>query len=222
MRRLINGIVDFRKKSLAEYREKFSKLAQGQSPDALFIACCDSRVVPNVFASSDPGELFVLRNIGNLVPPFHDAPHEHPTDTSVSATIEFAVKRLNVSDIIVCGHSECGAMQFFTTPHQDANLVCVDKWLNLAAPSYERFQQSRPHGTMAKFSPHNQLSLINVLQQVDHLKTYPWVRERLETNQLRLHGWWFELASADVYHYRADKDDFVVIDHTHEDAKQLI
>lgn len=218
MQRLIKGIIDFREKSLTEYREKFSRLARGQMPDALFIACCDSRVVPNVFASSDPGELFVLRNIGNLVPPFHDKPSEHPTDTSVASTIEFAVKKLNVSDIIVCGHSECAAMQYFVTPHAQDNLVAVDNWLNLASPSYERFQQCRPHGTMAHVSPHNQLSLINVLQQLDHIKTYPWVKERLENNTIKLHGWWFDLATADVYEYSQNKDDFIVIDHTYDET----
>ena len=106
MRKLLQGIIDFRKKFRKENKDLFAKLALGQKPDALFIACSDSRVVPNLFASTNPGDLFVLRNIGNLIPPATCPIH----DNSVSAALEFSLYSLNVSDIIVCGHSECGAM----------------------------------------------------------------------------------------------------------------
>src|SRR5277367_1764657 len=101
MKKLIQGIVEFRKNLTEESRNLFAKLALGQKPDTLFIACSDSRVVPNLFASTNPGDLFVLRNIGNLVPPYCASPE----DTSASAVVEFAIFSLNVSDIIICGHS---------------------------------------------------------------------------------------------------------------------
>src|SRR5271165_3350755 len=104
MKKLINGIVEFRRNVQKGYRQAFGKLADGQAPDTLFIACSDSRVVPNTFASADPGDLFVIRNVGNLVP------HAKTPDNSEAAAMEFAVEKLGVSDIIVCGHSECGAM----------------------------------------------------------------------------------------------------------------
>ena len=107
MKKLIHGIVDFRKNLTEENRLLFTKLALGQKPDALFIACSDSRVVPNLFASTNPGDVFVVRNIGNLIPPASASLH----DTSATAALEFSIFSLNVSDIIVCGHSECGAMQ---------------------------------------------------------------------------------------------------------------
>src|SRR3990167_1720913 len=107
MRKLIEGIVDFRKNITEENREAFGKLALGQKPDALFIACSDSRVVPNLFASTNPGDLFVLRNIGNLIPP----PSDQDQDNSAQAAIEFSVFTLNISNIIICGHSECGAIK---------------------------------------------------------------------------------------------------------------
>src|SRR5690242_9117423 len=107
MKKLIQGIVDFRNNLTEERRELFSKLALGQKPDSLFIACSDSRVVPNLFASTNPGDLFVLRNIGNLIPPATSSPQ----DNSAQAVIEFSILSLNVSDIIICGHSECGAIQ---------------------------------------------------------------------------------------------------------------
>lgn len=209
MKKLIKGIIDFRQKSMADYRNRFAKLALRQSPDALFVACCDSRVVPNTFASSDPGDLFVLRNIGNLIPPY---PNNYVEGTSVSAAIEFSLSSLQVSDIIVCGHSECGAMQALLKKTGDIEKQPYLKtWLEYAASSYKRFQDTI-HNKDNKITPVNVLSQINVLQQLDHLKTYPLVVERLQNNKLRIHGWWFDLATADVYYYNLAHDKFILID----------
>jgi carbonic anhydrase len=213
MKKLIEGIVDFRKNFLEDYRNKFSKLALSQSPDALFVACCDSRVVPNVFASSDPGDLFVLRNIGNLIPPCCGKSSANcQTDASVSATIEFSLLSLNVRDIIVCGHSECGAMQ--TLMENNSKDICLlpnlNAWLEYAVPSYERFKNMSLKNHV--LTPCNLLSRINVLQQLDNLKTYPLVKERLKSNELKIHGWWFDLTTADVYHYDQKSEEFILID----------
>lgn len=213
MKKLINGIVDFRKKSLAEYCSKYSKLALQQSPDTLFIACCDSRVVPNTFASSDPGDLFVLRNIGNLVPPYHYASQEScQLDLSVAATIEFSLLSLNIKDIIVCGHSDCGAMQTLieNNAQRNSSLPFLDKWIEYATSSYERFKKISEKNS--PLTPCNLLSRINVLQQLDNLKTYPLISERLTNNKIRIHGWWFDLATAGVYNYEEQSDEFVLID----------
>lgn len=211
MKKLIKGIVDFRKNFLKEYRNNFSKLALRQSPDALFVACCDSRVVPNTFASSDPGDLFVLRNIGNLIPPCC-CKSQGNQDVSVAATIEFSLLSLDVQDIVICGHSECGAMQTLIENASKAacSLPSLNIWLEHAASSYERFKSKAPQNT--DLTPCNLLSRINVLQQLDNLKTYPLVVERLENKKLRIHGWWFDLATADVYHYDPKAETFVVID----------
>lgn len=215
MKKLVKGIVEFREKSLQEYREKFSKLVYGQSPDVLFIACCDSRVVPNTFASTDPGDLFVVRNIGNLVPPYHEITCNEPTDISVSAAIEFSLNNLQVADIVICGHSECGAMMSFThQPVPRSEQSCLHAWLQYAAPSYERYKQTHAN-KQTPLAPHNGLSQINVLQQLDHLKTYPVVKNRLDQGKLRLHGWWFDLATADVYQHEQDSDAFELIDKEH-------
>src|SRR3954447_12066587 len=109
MRKLIKGIVEFRRDARPEYREKFAKLALGQRPDTLFVACSDSRVVPNTFASTDPGDLFVLRNVGNIIPPENDA--AVPAAAGAAAAVQFAVRNLGVTDAVVCGHSDCGAMK---------------------------------------------------------------------------------------------------------------
>ena len=108
MKKLVNGIVEFRQNFLRTYRENFARPAIGQSPDTLFIACSDSRVVPNLFASTNPGDLFVIRNVGNLIPPQSFGVNE--TAPSESVAIEYSLTHLPISDIIVCGHSECGAM----------------------------------------------------------------------------------------------------------------
>jgi carbonic anhydrase len=177
MKKLIQGIVDFRKNLTKESRALFAKLALGQKPDTLFIACSDSRVVPNLFASTDPGDLFVLRNIGNLIPPFSCSCQ----DDSAAAVIEFSISSLKVSDIVVCGHSECAAM------------LALSKGIDtLACPHLESWLK---YGKEA-------------------------LKERLEKKQLRVHGWWFDIAQADVYCYEQNINQFVLIDE--KEAQQIL
>lgn len=214
MKKLVQGIVNFRKGLTAEKRALFAKLALGQKPDALFIACSDSRVVPNLFASTDPGDLFVLRNVGNLVPPFCS----EPKDTSVQAALEFAIFSLNVSDIVVCGHSECSAMQAIL---QDIDKLCcshLDSWLQYGKESLDNVKKKLIIDNL--LSKHNQISQYNVLQQIQHIKTYPFVQDRIKKKQLRVHGWWFDIAQADVYCYEQSLKQFVLIDE--QEAKLII
>jgi len=209
MRKLIQGIVEFRRNTQPEYRQKFARLALGQSPDTLFIACSDSRVVPNTFASADPGDLFVIRNVGNLVAPAGTDGISHD-DASEAAAIEFALAKLNVTDIIVCGHSECGAMQALVQGRESVEPVHLRSWLRHGEPALHQLVQDKaPDLSLA---PHNQLSQLNVLAQIEHLETYPLVRERLTAATLRLHGWWFELKNADVYAFEDSLRRFVLLD----------
>ena len=221
MKKLIKGIVDFREKSIEEYRRKFAKLSLEQKPDALMIACCDSRVVPNVFASSDPGDLFVLRNLGNLIVPYQAS---YTKDISSASVVEFSLTNLEVSDIIVCGHSECGAMYKLLeqgeTKYNHALQPMLNEWLKNAFPSYQRFVDDGFIGAEVGLAPHNRLSRINVLQQMDNLKTYPLVQERLKNNTLGIHGWWFDLATADVYYYNHTRSKFIVINE--DEAKNML
>lgn len=205
MEKLIKGIVEFRKNLTDDSRKLFAKLALGQKPDTLFIACSDSRVVPNLFASTNPGDLFVLRNIGNLVPP-----SSATEDTSAAAVIEFAVFSLNVTDIVVCGHSECGAMQALSKGIDTLCCPHLESWLKYGKESLEKVRNGLNFNP--DLSEHNQISQVNVLQQMEHIKSYPFVRERLETGELRVHGWWFDIAQADVYCYEHDLGQFVLID----------
>ncbi len=208
MKKLIRGIVEFRQKLRPEYAATFARLALGQSPDTLFIACSDSRVVPNLFASTDPGDLFVIRNMGNLIAPC--GPDGVPLgDISEAAAIEFAALYLGISSIVVCGHSECGAMKEIVSgdPHADAPMLRT--WLLNGLPALSRME--REERLDAALAPHNRLSQANVLQQLDHLKSYPSVRGRMAAGKLTLHGWWFDIGRAEVYAYEEGQG-FVLID----------
>jgi carbonic anhydrase len=210
MEKLIRGIVEFRKKITQEERDLFAKLASGQRPDALFIACSDSRVVPNTFASTNPGDLFVIRNMGNLVPPAANT-----KELSTQAAIEFSIYNLKVSNIIVCGHSECGAMQALIEGN-NCKMSHLAPWLEIGEPSIERLKTFK--GIDRSLSKHNQLSQANVLQQMDHILSYRFVQEKIASGKLRIHGWWFNIATTDVYSYEADPKKFVLIDEIEADV----
>lgn len=206
MHKLVKGIVDFRRNVLPGYREKFASLALGQSPDTLFVACSDSRVVPNLFASTDPGDLFVVRNVGNLIAPCGTGGLS-VADESEGAAIEFAVLNLGVSDIIVCGHSECGAMQAILQGRANVAAPHLKAWLRHGEPSLARLAPLADGPEAA-----NLLSMANVLQQIAHLRTYTIVKERLAQGALKLHGWWFELSTANVYAFEDAEQRFILID----------
>lgn len=211
MKKLIQGIIEFRQRSLPDYKETFAKLALGQSPDALFVACSDSRVAPNVFASTNPGDLFVVRNVGNLVPSC-DAHGVSTADESEAAAVEFAVERLNVKNIIVCGHSECGAIQAVLAGREKVTSPNLRAWLRHAeecvSPKADKLLSAGPK------EHHNRISQLNVLHQIMHLKTYPSVQAKVKEGKLGLHAWWFELATASVYAYDERTKRFIIIDET--------
>ena len=194
MEKLIRGIVEFHETKREGYAETFAQLALGQQPDALFIACSDSRVAVNVFASSDPGDLFVLRNVGNLVPPFG-----HPGGAGTAAAVDFAVDKLAVRNIIVCGHSDCGAMHAHCGGHNRLPQGALREWLDMAATG-------DPKGLDV-----NEASRQNVAAQLKHLETYPSVAHAIGKGRLRLHGLWFDIRHVDVLYLEADGS-WIVID----------
>lgn len=209
MKKFIRGIVDFRKNVRPSFKATFAKLALGQRPDTLFIACSDSRVVPNLFASTDPGDLFVVRNVGNLIPPC-DKNGISTGDVSEAAAIEFALLNLPVSEVIVCGHSECGAMTAIVKGQEVKDAPNLNSWLRHGKSSLEKFKAGSPIGS--QLEAHNQLSQLNVLEQIEHLRTYPVVAERENNGTIRLHGWWFDIKEADVYEYDKEEGRFNLID----------
>ena len=209
MRKLIMGIVDFRDRLLMQYAERFRKLAVTQTPDALFITCSDSRVVPDLLASTDPGELFTLRNVGNLIPPA-TADGISTGDISEASAIEYAILALNVQNIIVCGHSSCGAMKAVLTGDTKIAAPNLEKWLHHASTAAFRLEHEGPLD--ARLEPHDQLSQLNVLVQLEHLMSYPIVRRGVTAGTLTLSAFWFDVGKGDMYAYERESRSFDVID----------
>jgi carbonic anhydrase len=217
MKKLINGITDFRRNILPGYRETFAKLALGQSPDALFIACSDSRVAVNLFASTDPGDLFVVRNVGNMIPPCSRNGYSIG-DESEAAAIEFSLLTLKVASIIICGHSECGAMQGILDNRLTISSPNLRSWLQYGEPALKKLTNG--FEINKGILPHNQLSQINVLEQKLHLESYPIVQELIKENKLKIYCWWFDIAKADVYSFNETAGKFKILDD--EEAEQLL
>jgi carbonic anhydrase len=209
VRKLIAGIVDFRERMLPQYAQRFQELALTQTPDALFITCSDSRVVPDLLASTNPGDLFTIRNVGNLIPPA-TADGISTGDLSEASALEYSILVLKVENIVVCGHSECGAMKVVTAGDEQLETPNLKKWLHHAYAAAFRLEHEGALDSNLK--PHDQLSQVNVLVQLEHLMSYPIVREKVATGTLRLSGWWFEVASGSMYVYDRAYRSFKIID----------
>ncbi|GAA4560259.1 MULTISPECIES: carbonic anhydrase [Streptomyces] len=184
--------VDF---NSGEYR----KLAEGQYPEALFITCSDSRVIPAMITGARPGEIFELRNAGNIVPPYG-----RPGACGEAATIEYALEVLGVQDIVVCGHSHCGAMGALKSGDDLSALPGVDAWLRIARPELASVLETAPDDPSLP-----EVSQGNVVNQLAALRSYPVVRQRLDSGRLRLHGWYYEVDTGFVYEL-GDEGDFRV------------
>jgi carbonic anhydrase len=210
VKKLLNGIVDFRKNVRPTVKDTFAELALGQRPDTLFIACSDSRVVPNLFASTEPGDLFVIRNVGNLIPPYAE---DHSSHGSEAAAIQFGLSSLPITEVIVCGHSECGAIGALASGQTRPDAPAFKCWLRHGQGSLKQLEEGATLGD--HLERHNRLSQLNVLEQLEHLKTYPVVRERMASGQLRLHGWYFDIREANVYEYEPSEGRFHLIDETY-------
>jgi carbonic anhydrase len=217
MRKLIRGIVDFRERLLPEYAERFRELAQGQTPDLLLITCSDSRIVPELLASTDPGDLFVMRNVGNLVPP---ATVEGASigDLSEASAIEYSILALQVRHIVVCGHSECGAMKAALARKPTLEMPNFARWLHHATSAVFRLDQEGPLDS--RLNRHDQLSQLNVLVQLEHLASYPIVRQRIADGTLHLSGWWFDIGKGEVSAYDRESRTFEIIDR--QSAERLL
>jgi carbonic anhydrase len=205
MQQLIEGVHRFRHEEFGSYRSLFQRLSrEGQNPHTLFITCSDSRVLAELITQSKPGDLFVVKNIGNIVPPSSVT----GTTNSTAAAIEFAVETLRVSDIVVCGHSQCGAMSALMgemplsdrTPH-------LRDWLTLAAPVRDIVRTQYTHITDPE-QRKNVAGEENVLFALENLHSYYCVQDRLMDGSLRLHGWFFKIATAELFAYHPEARQF--------------
>jgi carbonic anhydrase len=181
-------------------RAELARLArEGQRPAQLFLTCADSRLVTSMITASGPGDLFVVRNVGNLVP----APGEEHGDDSVAAAVEYAVDVLKVRSITVCGHSGCGAMQALLTAEPGGAATPLGRWLRHGLPSLERLaDERRARPRLAGRAPADaveQLCLTNVVQQLEHLRAHAPVARALAAGELELHGMYFHVGEAQAY-----------------------
>lgn len=204
---LISGFERFKKTKFKKYQNKFLDLVQnGQHPRVLFIACSDSRVNPSLITDSEPGELFIIRNIGNMIPPFAPDNDYHAT----AAGIEYAVSVLNVSDIIVCGHSHCGAIDGVYKIPNGKKLIHVKKWLELAHEARD-FVTAHADASLNLEARHELTEKVSVLFQLDRLLTYPEVKRKVANGTLFLRGWYYRLESGELEYYNDAKKQFMAM-----------
>jgi len=201
MKKLVDGIHQFQSGVFGQQKELFSSLKSGQHPDAMFITCSDSRVVPNLMTQTGPGDLFMLRNAGNLVPPYG------PLHGAEAAAIEYAIEVLKIKDIVVCGHTHCGAMKAVLDPAALEKLPATRGWLvyadatrHVMATHYQDLPAAEKLETCVEE---------NVLVQIENLRTHPAVLAALSRGRLKLHAWVYEIESGNVLAFDGARGQYV-------------
>tara|TARA_R110000868_G_scaffold877_18_gene6666 strand:- start:3609 stop:4256 length:648 start_codon:yes stop_codon:yes gene_type:complete len=202
---LIEGYKAFRAGTYRQNVERYRELGlKDQKPKALIIACCDSRADPAMIFSADPGELFVLRNVANLVPPYEPDNHYHGT----SAAIEFGIEGLNIKDVIVMGHARCGGIRALYDGHhgKPAKGEFVSGWMSMAQGVAEHVHTEHPD--LGEAEKVRMMEMRAVVSSLDQLRTFPFVREREAEGRLRLHGWFYGIATGVLSIYDPASDRF--------------
>ncbi len=204
MNELIGRVFSFEKTVFPNSGELFAKLSsQGQAPKALMVSCADSRIVPEQILQAAPGELFVCRNAGNIVPPFATM------NGGVSSTVEYAVMALGVRDIIVCGHSDCGAMKGLSDLSQLGSMPNVAAWLRHGLAASHVVDTCHPH--IEGEERIRALALENVIAQLNHLRTHPSVASAIAQGEMSLHGWFVDIAAGQVLGLDGETGQFIVM-----------
>ena len=204
MQKLIEGIHNFQRNYFSKDQRLFENLVDGKRPLALFITCSDSRIDPNWLTQTKPGELFIQRTAGNIVPPYG------AVQGGEAATIEYAVSALKVKDIVVCGHSHCGAMSGLLDQESLAKMPAVSSYLNHAEATRRIIEENYTEVT----DPAKRLMLTveeNVLVQLENLRTHPAVAAAIDRSDLKLHGWVYKFETGDVFAFDPDKGQFLPV-----------
>ena len=203
MKGMIRGLREFHTNYFCTHQEMFSRLAQGQAPEVLFITCSDSRIDPNLLTQTQPGEVFIVRNVGNIIPPYGTL------NCGEGAAIEYAVQALGIKDIIICGHSHCGAMKgLLQLGNLAAEMPLVYDWLKHHAEGTRRLVQDN----YKDYEGEELLKVTveeNILTQIENLQTYPVIRSKLHSGGLYLHAWVYEIETGEVFAYNASQRQFV-------------
>lgn len=201
MEKVLAGLVKFQEEVFERKQDLFQQLSRQQTPTVLFITCSDSRIDPSLITQTDPGDLFILRNAGNLIPTYGAA------IGGSTATIEYAVSVLKVDHIIVCGHTDCGAMKGLLHPEKLQDLPAVKSWLLQAETTMRIVKDHLGH--LSEDKRFEETIKENVLVQLDHLRTHPAVATRLRKGNLHLHGWIYSIENGRVWAYDQEKQAFV-------------
>jgi carbonic anhydrase len=205
MQKLVEGVHHFQSQVFNPKKALFEWLSRGQNPVALFITCSDSRIDPNLITQTEPGDLFVIRNAGNIVPPY-GADHGEP------ASIEYAVNALGIQDIVVCGHSHCGAMAALLEPGHLKDLPAVSKWLGHAEPTRRLVAEKYGHlqGEALLMATVEE----NVLSQLEQVACHPAVADKLVRGDVKLHGWVYKIETGEVFTFDPAQGQFVLLRET--------
>lgn len=201
MEKIIRGVHAFQDTYFSAHRDYFKKLIDAQLPRALFITCSDSRVVPNLITQTEPGELFILRNAGNIIPPYNSS------NSGEGATIEYAVTALGVKHLIICGHTHCGAMGGLLHPEKLSGMPTVASWLKFAETT-----RCIINSNYADLDDNNRLLAAikeNVLVQMENLRTHPAIAVRLSRGDLNLYAWVYQIETGTIYAYDTNENRYV-------------
>ncbi len=205
---LLKGYNSFFQKYFTHDTELYSKLSEvGQSPPTLVIACSDSRVDPSIITSSDPGDIFVIRNVANMVPPYDDSSSGLH---GVSAAVEFAVKMVQVKHIVVLGHSQCAGINALLNSEHIPATDFISDWVKMGEPAkaktIARIPEDQPEARQQCCEKES------ILHSLENLLSFPWIKKRVEGGELKLHGWYFELRNGSLQQFNAEQGEFVAVD----------
>jgi carbonic anhydrase len=201
MQKLVQGVHSFYRSVVGNHQEFFANLEHGQNPQALFITCSDSRINPNLITQTDPGELFIIRNVGNLIPPYGAS-----QGCAEEAAIEYAISALKIKDIIVCGHTQCGAMQGLSDESIATNMPRVARWLSHADATKRIVQDLYP-----SLDGDARLTVTveeNVLVQLENLRTHPVIASGLASGKIKLHAWVYKISTGQVFAFDPERGQF--------------
>ena len=203
IKNLIAGFLDFKKNFFEAERSFYENLTKyGQRPRVMIIACSDSRVDPAILFGAKPGDLFVIRNVANLVPPYQP----NDSDNGVSAAIEFGVRDLRVREIIVLGHSLCGGIKALcchATDNDNKNREFIIPWVKIAMPIIKKLKQELEDNNL------HEVERASIVNSIENLRSFPWLRSLEDHGELKIHGWWFDMERGALWAYDSNKKVFL-------------
>lgn len=206
MQSLFDGVKEFNSNDFLEHQDLFEKIGRSQNPHTLFIGCSDSRVVSNLITNTLPGELFVIRNIANIVPPYRES-EEFLATTSA---IEYAVNILNIKTILICGHSNCGGCNaLFMDKTTAARIPHTSRWLQLARSVRQKMDNLRIDNPAIREWMTEQL---NIVEQMNHLLSYPYIRDKYLSGEIDILGWYYIIETGEVFNYDKEQQKFIKIE----------